>query len=87
VRLALAAPWRDVAFDVSGGEVLERSVPLVRAGGTLVAIVGPPKVRPADGRPNRYRIRAHLPLPEPTARERTVGEVLALLTGEDAPAT
>jgi NADPH:quinone reductase-like Zn-dependent oxidoreductase len=33
----------DVVFDVIGGEVLERSAPLVRAGGTLVTIVGPPK--------------------------------------------
>jgi hypothetical protein len=39
----------DVAFDVIGGKVLERSAPLVRAGGTLVTIVGPPKVRPAGG--------------------------------------
>jgi NADPH:quinone reductase-like Zn-dependent oxidoreductase len=40
----------DVVFDVIGGEVLERSAPLVRAGGTLVTIIGPPKARPADGR-------------------------------------
>jgi len=40
----------DVVFDMIGGEVLERSVPLVRAGGTLVTVVGPPKERPADGR-------------------------------------
>ena len=40
----------DVVFDVLGGEILERSAPLVRAGGTLVTIVGPPKVRPADSR-------------------------------------
>jgi NADPH:quinone reductase-like Zn-dependent oxidoreductase len=40
----------DVVFDVIGGEVLERSARLVRAGGTLVTIIGPPKVRPADGR-------------------------------------
>jgi hypothetical protein len=38
-------------------------------------------VKEKDGRRNRYHIQAHLPLPEPTARERTVGEVLALLTG------
>ena len=38
-------------------------------------------VKEKDGRRNRYRIQTHLPLPEPTARERTVGEVLALLTG------
>jgi len=41
-------------------------------------------VKEKDGRRNRYHIQTHLPLPEPTARERTVGEVLALLTGTDA---
>jgi MarR family len=44
-------------------------------------------VKEKDGRRNRYHVQAHLPLPEPTARERTVGEVLALLTGTDATAT
>jgi hypothetical protein len=34
-----------------------------------------------DGRRNQYQIQAHLPLPEPTSRESTVGEVLALLAG------
>jgi hypothetical protein len=32
-----------------------------------------------DGRRNHYQIQRHLPLPEPAGRERTVGEVLALL--------
>jgi MarR family len=41
-------------------------------------------IRQKDGRRNRYQIQAHLPLPEPTSRERTVGEVLALLAGTDA---
>jgi len=41
-------------------------------------------VKHKDGRRNRYQIQAHLPLPEPTPRERTVGEVLALLAGTDA---
>jgi hypothetical protein len=36
-----------------------------------------------DGRRNRYRIEADLPLPEPSTQERTVGEVLALLVGRD----
>ena len=36
----------DVVFDVIGGEVLERSAPLVRAGGTLVTIIGPPRYGP-----------------------------------------
>lgn len=41
-------------------------------------------VKERDGRRNRYHVQAHLPLPEPTARERTVGEMLALLTGTGA---
>ena len=41
-------------------------------------------VKQKDGRRNRYQIQAHLPLPEPTSRDRTVGEVLALLAGTDA---
>ena len=42
-------------------------------------------VKEKDGRRNRYNIQAHLPLPEPTSQERTVGEVLALLAGTDPP--
>ena len=34
-----------------------------------------------DGRRNRYIIQQHLPLPETTLRERTVGEVVDLLIG------
>ncbi|WP_245647333.1 NADP-dependent oxidoreductase [Microtetraspora niveoalba] len=40
----------DVVFDVIGGDILDRSAALVRAGGTLVTIAMPPKVRPTDGR-------------------------------------
>lgn len=40
-------------------------------------------VKQKDGRRNRYEIQAHLPLPEPTSRDRTVGEVLDLLVGTD----
>jgi DNA-binding MarR family transcriptional regulator len=40
-------------------------------------------IKQKDGRRNRYQIQTHLPLPEPTSRERTVGEVLALLAGTD----
>ncbi|MFF5290099.1 alcohol dehydrogenase catalytic domain-containing protein [Paractinoplanes globisporus] len=39
----------DVVFDVIGGEIGKRSAGLVRAGGTLVTIAGPPEARPADG--------------------------------------
>ncbi|MFZ0192279.1 MAG: helix-turn-helix domain-containing protein [Streptosporangiaceae bacterium] len=44
-------------------------------------------IKEKDGRRNRYHVQAHLPLPEPTARERTVGEVLGLLAGTDATVT
>jgi len=40
-------------------------------------------IKEKDGRRNRYRIEADLPLPEPSSQERTVGEVLALLAGGD----
>jgi hypothetical protein len=43
-------------------------------------------VKQKDGRRNRYQIQVHLPLPEPTRHERTVGEVLALLAGTDGSA-
>lgn len=38
-------------------------------------------VKEKAGRRNRYLVQAHLPLPDPSTRERTVGEVLALLAG------
>jgi len=40
----------DLVFDVIGGDVQRRSADLVRAGGTLVSIVGPVETHPADGR-------------------------------------
>jgi DNA-binding MarR family transcriptional regulator len=42
-------------------------------------------VKEKDGRRNRYEIQAHLPLPDSTSRERTLGEMLALLAGDNAP--
>jgi NADPH:quinone reductase-like Zn-dependent oxidoreductase len=39
----------DLVFDVIGGDIQKRSAGLVRAGGTLVTIAGPPEARPADG--------------------------------------
>jgi NADPH:quinone reductase-like Zn-dependent oxidoreductase len=45
-----AAGEVDVVFDVIGGEILDRSAALVRAGGTLVTIAAPPTVRPKNGR-------------------------------------
>lgn len=42
-------------------------------------------VKRKDGRRNRYQIQTHLPLPESTSREHTLGEVLALLAGDNMP--
>ena len=39
----------DLVFDVIGGEVQKRSAGLIRAGGTLVSVVGPVEARPVDG--------------------------------------
>jgi NADPH:quinone reductase-like Zn-dependent oxidoreductase len=39
----------DLVFDMIGGDIQKRSAALVRAGGTLVSIAGPPEARPADG--------------------------------------
>ena len=53
----------DVVLDVIGGDILDRSAALVRAGGMLVTIVMPPKVQPNNGRavffvvePDRVRL-------------------------------
>jgi len=39
----------DLVFDVIGGDVGKRSARLVRAGGTVVSVVGPVEMPPADG--------------------------------------
>jgi NADPH:quinone reductase-like Zn-dependent oxidoreductase len=39
----------DLVFDVIGGDIQKRSASLIRAGGTLVTVVGPPEARPVDG--------------------------------------
>jgi NADPH:quinone reductase-like Zn-dependent oxidoreductase len=38
-----------MVFDVIGGDIQKRSAGLVRAGGTLVSVVGPTETRPTDG--------------------------------------
>jgi NADPH:quinone reductase-like Zn-dependent oxidoreductase len=40
----------DLVFDLIGGDIGSRSARLLRAGGTLVSIVGPAEEQPADGR-------------------------------------
>jgi NADPH:quinone reductase-like Zn-dependent oxidoreductase len=39
----------DLVFDVFGGDIQKRSAQLIRAGGTLVSVAGPPEERPAEG--------------------------------------
>jgi NADPH:quinone reductase-like Zn-dependent oxidoreductase len=39
----------DLVFDVIGSDIQKRSAGLVRAGGTLVSVVGPAEARPDDG--------------------------------------
>ena len=39
----------DLVFDVIGGDIGKRSAGLIRAGGTVVSVIGPPEARPADG--------------------------------------
>src|SRR5256714_738293 len=39
----------DLVFDLIGGDIRKRAARLVRAGGTLVSIVGPSEARPVDG--------------------------------------
>ena len=53
----------DLVFDVIGGEIQKRSAGLIRAGGTLVTVVGPPEARPSDGLAVDFVVesdRAHL---------------------------
>jgi hypothetical protein len=62
---------RDIAASLN---ITERS-----AFGVITELVeGGYVVKEKEGRRNRYHIQAHLPLPEPDGRERTVGEILAL---------
>jgi NADPH:quinone reductase-like Zn-dependent oxidoreductase len=48
----------DVVFDVIGGEIQKQSAALIRAGGTLVSVVGPVAARPADGRAVDFVVEA-----------------------------
>jgi len=48
----------DLVFDVIGGEVQKRSSALLRAGGTLVSVVGPVENQPANGRAIDFVVEA-----------------------------
>jgi hypothetical protein len=68
---------RDIA---AGAAITERSAYGIVSDLTAAGYITKHK----DGRRNRYQIQAYLPRPEPTSREQTVGEVLALLAGARA---
>ena len=63
---------RDIAATVG---ITERSAFAIVTDLTKAGYV----VKRKDGRRNSYQVQAHLPLPEPTAQESSIGEVLAVL--------
>jgi DNA-binding IclR family transcriptional regulator len=71
------ARLRDIAGSV---DITERSAHGIVTDLTAAGYV----IKHKDGRRNHYQIQAHLPLPERTSRERTVGEVLTLLARASA---
>lgn len=72
------ARLRDLAADLN---VTERT-----AFGVVADLVDAGHVvKQRDGRRNRYHIRDDLPLPDPIARTRTLGELVDLLVDEERP--
>src|SRR5712692_5563104 len=71
------ARLRDIAAAVG---ITERSAYGIVTDLTVAGFV----VKHKDGRRNRYQIQAHLPLPEPASQEPAIGDVLAILIGEEA---
>jgi NADPH:quinone reductase-like Zn-dependent oxidoreductase len=48
----------DLVFDVIGGDIQKTSAALLKAGGTLVSVVGPVEVQPASGRAVDFVVEA-----------------------------
>ena len=48
----------DLVFDVIGGDIQRSSAALLKAGGTLVSVVGPVEAQPADGRAVDFVVEA-----------------------------
>ena len=71
------ARLRDIAATVG---ITERSAYGIVTDLTAAGYV----VKHKDGRRNRYQVQAHLPLPEPASREPAIGDVLAILLGNEA---
>ncbi|MFJ1958742.1 NADP-dependent oxidoreductase [Streptomyces microflavus] len=79
----------DVVFDVLGGEILDRSAALVRAGGTLVTIAQPPTQQPRDGRAVFFIVEPDRPRLADLARQLRNGSIKPIIGSvrplEDAP--
>lgn len=80
----------DLVFDVLGGEIGDRSTALLRDGGTLVTIAGPPRLQPENGRslffvvePDRARLTDLVQRVRQGRLTPVVGDVLSL---DDSPA-
>jgi hypothetical protein len=71
------ARLRDIAAGVG---ITERSAYGIVTDLTAAGYV----VKHKDGRRNHYQVQAHLPLPEPASREPAIGDVLAILIGDEA---
>ena len=79
----------DVVFDVIGGEILQRSTALVRAGGTLVTIAEPPTIQPENGRAIFFVVEADrsqlAELAQRLSEGRLTSNVGAVRTLDEAP--
>jgi hypothetical protein len=71
------ARLRDIAVTVG---ITERSAYSIVTDLTAAGYV----VKHKDGRRNSYQIQAHLPLPESASQEPPIGDVLAVLMGDEA---
>ena len=71
------ARLRDIAVSVG---ITERSAFGIVSDLTAAGYI----VKEKGGRRNRYQVEAHLPLPESADRHLAIGDLLALLGGQDA---
>jgi len=80
----------DVVLDVIGGDIRDRSTALLRPGGTLVTIAGPPTIHPRDGRAVFFVVEPNREQLTQLATRLHAGRLIPLVTAvrplTDAPA-
>jgi len=80
----------DVVFDVIGGDVLERSIAMVRPGGALVSVAEPPRTQPRGARAMYFIVEADrsqlTALAQRLRDGRLTVDVAAVRSLEEAPA-